>query len=217
MTHLWSRLVQTAFHLLYTAFAPAYDRVAWVVSRGDWPAWGRTALSHLHPGARVLELGSGPGYLLPHLAAQSPLAVGLDRSPAMIRLAQGRKGRGWLVLGTAHALPFADAAFGTVASTFPAPYIAHPLTLQEVHRVLDSAGRLVIVDSAELTGRDLYTAAVNLAFALTSRPVEASPLPGRLQAIGFTLTYHQHTTRHGRVSVLVAGKTPSTPEPLGRP
>ncbi|MCW5853007.1 MAG: methyltransferase domain-containing protein [Anaerolineae bacterium] len=217
MPHLWSRLVQTAFHLLYTAFAPAYDRVAWAVSRGDWPAWGRTSLAHLRPEGRVLELGSGPGYLLPHLAAAAPLAVGLDRSAAMLRLARDRQGTGWLVLGTADALPFAQGAFGTVVSTFPAPYIAHSLTLQEVYRVLDTAGRLVIVDGAELTGRNLYTAAVNLAFALTSRPVEASPLPGRLQALGFTLTYHHHTTQHGRVSVMVAHKTPSNPEPLGRP
>lgn len=207
MTHFWSRLVQTAFHLLYTAFAPVYDRVAWVVSAGDWQAWGRTSLAHVRPEGRVLEMGSGPGYLLPHLASAAPLAVGLDRSPAMIRVAWDRKGTGWLVLGTADALPFAEGVFGTVVSTFPAPYIAHRLTLQEVHRVLDPAGRLVIVDGAELTGHTLYTVAINLAFALTSRPVEASPLPGRLQALGFTLTYHQHTTRHGRVSVLVADKT----------
>ena len=207
MPHLWTRLVQAAFHLLYTALAPLYDVVAWAVSRGDWQAWGRTALAHLRPEGRTLELGCGPGHLLPHLATQAPLAVGLDRSPAMLRLAQRRRGAAWTVLGTADALPFADGVFGTLVSAFPAPYIARPATLDEARRVLDATGRLVIVDAAELTDRDLYTAGVNLAFALTSRPVETSPLPARLQARGFRLGYHQHTTAHGRVSVLVADKT----------
>ncbi len=208
MSHLWSRLVQAAFHLLYTALAPVYDLVAWTVSRGDWQAWGRTAQAHVRAEGRVLELGSGPGHLLPHLAASAPLAVGLDRSPAMLRQAHRRRRAAWLVLGDAEGLPFVQGAFGTVVSTFPAPYIAHPATLDEVARVLEPAGRLVVVDSAELTGRDLYTAGVNLAFALTSRPVEASPLPGRLRERGFRLTHHQHATRHGRVNVLVADKTP---------
>ena len=208
MPHFWTRLVQAAFHLLYTAFAPLYDLVARAVSRGDWQAWGRTALLHLRPQGRALELGSGPGHLLAHLAERAPLAVGLDRSPAMLRQARRRRGRASTVLGTADALPFADGAFGTVVSCFPAPYIARPATLDEIGRVLDRAGRLVIVDAAELTQRDLYTASVNLAFTLTSRPVEASPLPARLRERGFHLTRHAHTTRHGRVSVLVADKAP---------
>ncbi len=205
LKRVWRRLVQALFHLLYTLFAPWYDLVAWAVSKGDWRAWGRTALEHTLPG-RSLELGVGPGHLLPHLARQTGCAVGVERSPAMLRLAARRCGTAALVGGTALALPFGDGVFGTVVSTFPAPYIVAPATLDEVRRVLRPAGRLVVVDAAELTDRDPYTALINLAYALTSRPLAASPLPARLTARGFALTRHSHATRHGRVSVLVADK-----------
>lgn len=205
--HVWANWVQWAFSLLYTLFAPLYDWVAWGVSAGDWRAWGRTALLHVQPG-RALELGCGPGHLLPHLASSAPLAVGLDRSPAMIRLASRRKGDAYLALGTALALPFAPGAFSTIVSVFPAPYIANPATLDEAQRVLTPNGRLVIIDGAELTGRDPYTWLVNFAFALTSRPVAESPLPGRLRQRHFALTQHIHTTTRGRVLVLVAEKVP---------
>jgi ubiquinone/menaquinone biosynthesis C-methylase UbiE len=201
----WAKLVQSAFTLLYTLFAPRYDLVAWLVSRGDWQDWGRTSLVYLRAG-RVLELGSGPGHLLAPLGARATLAVGLEHSPAMIRLASSRRGAGVLVQGDARHMPFRADAFTTVVSTFPTPYIVASSTLDEVERVLGPSGRLVIVDGADLTDRDPYTWLVNLAFALTSRPLAESPLPGRLAERGFALSHHEHTTRHGRVSVLVAEK-----------
>lgn len=205
LTRLWSRAVQTGFHHLYTTLAPLYDGVAWLVSRGDWQAWGQAALPFTQPG-RVLELGGGPGHLLPHLAGRAVLAVGVERSPAMLRQAARRRGAGWLVQGQAQALPFADGVFTTVVSVFPAPYIAAPATLAEISRALGATGRLVVVDDAELTGRDAYTALVNLAYALTSRPVAATPLPERLMHYHFQLTYHTVASARGRVTVMVADK-----------
>lgn len=201
----WAAIVQTGFHFLYTLFAPGYDLVAWSVSKGDWQAWGRASLSHLKPG-RVLELGSGPGHLLSDLADVAPLAVGVEVSAAMVTLAQPRRGRAALVRARAQALPFRDHAFTTVVSVFPAPYIAAPASLDNIERVLAQEGRLVIVDAAELTGHDPWVWGVNLAYAVTSRPLAHTPLPSRLARRGFYLTQHSHPSRHGRVSVLVAEK-----------
>lgn len=201
----WASLVQTGFRFLYTVFAPGYDLVAWTVSKGDWQAWGRAALAHLRPG-RVLELGSGPGHLLPHLATTTPLAVGVELSPAMLRLAGARSGGACLVRARAQSLPFADAAFGSVVSVFPAPYIAHPATLTEVERVLADGGRLVIVDGAVLDGADPWARLINLAYDLTSRPLADTLLPRRAAACGLPLTRHRHTSAHGHVSVLVGEK-----------
>ena len=201
----WAGLVQVGFRLLYTRFAWAYDAIAWLVSRGEWPLWGRAAIPHLGVG-RVLELGSGPGYLLSALADQARLAVGLDLSPDMLRMAQRRRGDAALVLGRSQALPFYDDAFATVVSVFPAPYIVAPDTVDEVGRVLASDGRLVVIDHAVLRNRDLYTMIVNLAYALTSRPLADSLLPALLAARGFRVRHMVHEMAHARVTALVAEK-----------
>jgi ubiquinone/menaquinone biosynthesis C-methylase UbiE len=101
------RLIKLGFHLLYHQFAFTYDAVAWLVSLGQWQAWGRTALKWVR-GPRVLELGHGPGHLLIALARSGRQPIGIDLSPQMIRLAQrhpaGRRER------TAGAVPRAGAA-----------------------------------------------------------------------------------------------------------
>ena len=85
--HVWRAFLRTFFRLLYNEFAWSYDLVAWLVSRGQWRAWGRTSLSHLR-GKRVLELGHGPGHLLVEMAERGFAAVGLDRSSSMGRQAK---------------------------------------------------------------------------------------------------------------------------------
>src|SRR5512139_2655394 len=82
------RLVRFGFHLLYYELAFTYDAVAWLVSLGQWQAWGRTVLKRVR-GPRVLEIGHGPGHLLIALARSGHLQpVGIDLSPQMIRLAR---------------------------------------------------------------------------------------------------------------------------------
>ncbi|MGD1994820.1 MAG: hypothetical protein PVI59_16625, partial [Anaerolineae bacterium] len=63
MRRLWWAFVRVFFRLLYNQCAWTYDLVAWVVSLGQWNAWGRTAMPHLS-GGRVLELAHGAGHLL---------------------------------------------------------------------------------------------------------------------------------------------------------
>ena len=201
----WVSLVQRGFHSLYTAFAPGYDLVAWVVSKGDWQAWGRASLAHLESGP-ILELGSGPGHLLPHLAAAHPVAVGVELSPAMLRLAQGRRDGASLVCARAQALPFGDAVFRSVVSTFPAPYIVHPDTLAEIDRVLADGGRLIVVDDAVLDGADPWAWIVNLAYRLTARPLADTPLTQRAAAHRLRLTHYRHASPHGSVAALVGEK-----------
>ena len=44
MQRLWWRFVRFGFRLLYNEFAWTYDFVAWVVSFGQWKAWGPMVL-----------------------------------------------------------------------------------------------------------------------------------------------------------------------------
>lgn len=158
---LTSRLLRFGFRQLYTRFAWTYDAVAAVVSLGEWQVWGRAALRFIEESGTspdrkssigVLEIAHGPGHLHLSLRQAGYRAVGIDLSPQMSRIAAQRLRRAGLSNSLARAnvmrLPFPDAAFDALISTFPAEFIFAPQTLREAARVLVAGGRLVIVPSA---------------------------------------------------------------------
>jgi SAM-dependent methyltransferase len=143
---------------LYAEFAWAYDLVSWAVSLGRWNGWCRAVLDHVR-GRRVLEVGCGPGHLLPHLAQRAATACGIDPAPPMLRQARRRLRRAGLSLplcrARAQALPYRAASFDTLLCTFPAGYIAEPATWAEFARVLAPGGRAVVLYGVAVGGRSL--------------------------------------------------------------
>lgn len=106
------------------------------------------------PGERVLDIGSGPGYLLASIAeAVGPTGAvhGIDPSAPMNALARARTGhRPWVRVaeGDALALPFADGSFDAAASTQVYEYVADiPAALAELRRVLRPGGRALVLDT----------------------------------------------------------------------
>ena len=106
------------------------------------------------PGERILDVGSGPGFLLAQLAEAvgSEGAVrGLDPSPSMNAVAAARCAelpQVALVEGGAEALPFADAEFDAVVSTQVYEYVADIAgAFAEVARVLRPGGRVLVLDT----------------------------------------------------------------------
>jgi SAM-dependent methyltransferase len=107
-------------------------------------------------GARVLEVGCGPGHLSVRLARGHGLEVtGLDLDPAMIararansdRLGSGDRGRPSLLVGDVAALGFSDGSFDLVVSTLSMHHWTDPAAgLTEIGRVLRPGGRALIWD-----------------------------------------------------------------------
>lgn len=94
----------------------------------------------------MLELGVGTGLNFP-LYRSAWYLVGIDPDPHMLRRARTRAHRAWvpicLIRACGEALPFRDAAFDTVISTFVFATIPNPYAAaQEVRRVLKPEGRL---------------------------------------------------------------------------
>jgi SAM-dependent methyltransferase len=107
-------------------------------------------------GARVLEVGCGPGRLSIRLSRELGLDVtGLDLDPAMIdraranaRRADGHGGRApSFVVGDVALLSFPDGSFDLVVSTLSMHHWADPSDgLAEIGRVLRPGGRALIWD-----------------------------------------------------------------------
>ncbi len=137
-------LLLRLFDLLYTRFAWAYDLAGWLVSAGLWYRWAEQVLPHVSAGP-VLEVGFGRGHLLRRLAARGVGVIGVDWSPQMVQHAAAF---GLPALrGDGRALPFPDAHFATLITTFPAPYVLEPATQREFARVLRPGGQWLWVDA----------------------------------------------------------------------
>ncbi len=182
MRRLWQVFLGLFFRLLYNELAWTYDLVAWMVSLGQWQAWGRTAIPHLRED-RVLELAHGPGHLLATMAERGLVPVGLDLSPYMGRLAKQRLGKGSLavplVRARAQALPFRDGVFDSAVATFPTEFILDSATLREAARVLRPAGRLVVVAWVRLGERDPLSRFIGWLYRVTG---QGEPVPSSKEA-----------------------------------
>jgi SAM-dependent methyltransferase len=107
-------------------------------------------------GARVLEVGCGPGHLSLRLAGHHGLEVtGLDLDPAMIQRARtnaerhgdGGRRQPSFVVGDVAALAFPDRSFDLVVSTLSMHHWADPTAgLAEIGRVLRPGARALIWD-----------------------------------------------------------------------
>jgi NAD(P)-dependent dehydrogenase (short-subunit alcohol dehydrogenase family) len=107
----------------------------------------------LQPGERVLDIGSGPGFLACEMASAvgpSGSVTGIDPSQDMLSLAAGRAAPAHVTFGPGDAtdLPFADGTFDAVTSTQVYEYVADmPRALSEARRVLRRGGRLLVLDT----------------------------------------------------------------------
>jgi ubiquinone/menaquinone biosynthesis C-methylase UbiE len=201
-------LLRLGFHLLYNQLSWTYDTVAWLVSRGQWQAWGRAALPHLQ-GPRVLDLGHGPGHLLGSLLGAGFEAAGIDRSRTMGAMAQRRLVRAGLpaplARGSAQRLPFPAATFQSVVATFPSETILDAAALIEVRRVLDTQGVLVIVPIAHLSGTNLIDRGLEVAYRLTGQRGDATEqVQEWLETAGFEAAIYWVDLPDSRVMVVTA-------------
>ena len=125
------------------------------------------------PIGRLVDIGTGTGRMLELFAAEAKSAVGVDRSPEMLRLARVKLAEAKLTAaelrqGDIYSLPLLSASADTVIIHQVLHYAQQPAAaVAEAARLLGPGGRLLIVDFAphereELRDRDAH---VRLGFA----------------------------------------------------
>jgi ubiquinone/menaquinone biosynthesis C-methylase UbiE len=103
----------------------------------------RRLAAALAAGARVLDIGCGPGLEMADLRASGLRPVGLDPSRQMLGFASERNRGCGVAQGTVLALPFADGAFDGVWAAASLHHVARdeaPAALREIRRVLRRGG-----------------------------------------------------------------------------
>jgi SAM-dependent methyltransferase len=153
------------------------------------------------PVSDVLDIGSGPGILaveLGHLAPSTRI-TGIDIDPDMVERAStraahsGLDGRISFQAGDVAELPFPNASFDVVTSTFSVHHWTDAAAgFAEIRRVLRPGGRAIIYDLPDWWGRiergagPLATGAAGAGFAATRTTVFRwpwrVPLATRLEA-----------------------------------
>lgn len=111
----------------------------------------RAVAERVRPGARILEVAPGPGYLAIELARLGFEVIGLDISRTFVHIAARNAAAAGVgatfQLGDAARMPFADASFDFAVCTAAFKNFTDPLgALDEIHRVLRPGGAASIVD-----------------------------------------------------------------------
>jgi ubiquinone/menaquinone biosynthesis C-methylase UbiE len=129
----------------------------------EFEADARRVAARLAPGARVLEIAPGPGYLAIALARLGSFQVsGLDISRSFVRIAADNAAKAGVDVDSRHgdaaAIPFADGAFDFVVCRAAFKNFGDPVgALGEMHRVLTPGGEALIIDMS----RDASDAAID--------------------------------------------------------
>lgn len=121
----------------------------------DEPAVEAAAVELLsdRPLGTLIDVGTGTGRMLELFSAAAERAIGVDRSPEMLRLARAKLAEAQVTAdlrqGDMYALPLADGSADTVVLHHLLHFAQSPeRTLGEAARLLRLGGRLLIVDFA---------------------------------------------------------------------
>lgn len=107
------------------------------------------------PVGQLADIGTGTGRMIELLGPLAQHAVGIDRSPSMLRLARSKlDGNDAIQVewrqGDLYALPIAARSTDTVIMHQVLHYVQHPAAaIAEAARIMRPGGRLLVIDFAE--------------------------------------------------------------------
>lgn len=166
---------------VFESVADKYDLMNDLMSFGVHRLWKRhfIAISNIHPGQRVLDLAGGTGdiaALMSKRVGSSGSVVLSDINAAMLAVGRRRledrgiAGNIEYALANAENLPFADAEFDAVTIAFGLRNVTDQnAALREMHRVLKSGGRAMILEFSKVEFEPLKKVYDGYSFGVLSR------------------------------------------------
>ncbi len=145
---------------------PLYDPFLWLLG-ADKAKRPLIEQAKIKPGFRVLDIGCGTGSMAVEIKRMHPEAevVGIDPDPSALSTAERKAKRAGLSIefdrGFADHMPYADASFDRVFSSFMFHHLAadeKTATLGEIRRVLKAGGSLHLLDFVREHGAHSGTA-----------------------------------------------------------
>lgn len=132
----------------------AVERVAGAYRTADVTEIRAAQIDLLGPieGARILDVGCGPGIYARDLALRGARVTALDSAPAMLAAVGAEAAAAGVTIetatGDANDLPFADGTFDAAVLVQVIEYVPDAVgALREVARVLTPGGRLLVADT----------------------------------------------------------------------
>lgn len=137
----------------YDRLAPHWDTWAGLVQPDFRECFGWLE-DQLDPNSTVMELGSGTGHPVAERLASRHMYVGVDASPAMVRIAQEQVPEARFLLEDMRRLSFTPQEFDAIVAFYSIihlPRADHPAIFRDVRQWLRPGGYFV----ASLTSEDL--------------------------------------------------------------
>ena len=140
--------------------------------------------AEISPGQHVLDVACGPGYLAAAAAGRGATAQGLDFSAEMVGIARSIHPEIVVAEGDAEDLPYPNAAFHAVVSSFGIHHVPRPeLALAECERVLKPGGRIAFTVWATPEENIAWSLVFDAIARHGNRSAAGAPPPGALNRI----------------------------------
>lgn len=166
---------------MFDGVARRYDLTNDVLSLGRTAGWRRAVNAAVapRPGLRVLDLAAGTGSSAAPLVAAGATVVACDLSLGMLGVGRVRRPSLPLAAGDALRLPFADASFDVLTTSFGLRNVTDVSgALTEAARVVRPGGRLVVCEFSTPVWaplRTVYTEYLMRALPSVARRVSSEP------------------------------------------
>jgi len=146
----------------------------------------------VEPLGRLVDVGTGTGRMIELFGRDASQAIGIDRSSEMLRLARVKLEAAGIASslrqGDMYALPLADGSADTIIIHQVLHYAHSPAeAIAEAARVLDSGGRLLVVDFAAHEREELRTTDAHIRLGF-----DDETMAGWFKAAGLAIDHVEH-------------------------
>jgi SAM-dependent methyltransferase len=135
--------LERAFNLLYGPLVLLHETAGAIAFGPAWAGRRLDLLDLLQPGETIVDVGAGSGALVREARKRMHTILGVDPSAHMRAAAAADEAP--VIAGYSWDLPIAAGAIDVVMSTYPGPWIFDGRTTKEFERVLNTAGRTIVL------------------------------------------------------------------------